>query len=248
MSSMFAERLVFEAGRIAAGYHRGDFEVHEKPDGSPVTSADLAVSDYVLEKIRWHFPEDCLASEEAMPSTAEMRNARRVWLIDPIDGTTYFAQGMKEYGILVGLWEDGQMIGGAANFPEFGLVGAAERGLGTYVNGERVKVSDRVGSNSSVWCWGSQYQSLNTVDAPMILPSMAMLEVATGKYDGLILDTEAGWGEYDIAWAVAIIEEAGGKITDGDGNPLRFNVNGGGVPPRVVCSNGKTHRSLLGWV
>lgn len=248
MSSMFIERLVFEGGRIAHNYHGGEFEVHQKPDGSPVTSADYAVSDYILEKVRWHYPEDCLASEEALPPVEDMRKAPRVWYIDPIDGTSYFANGMREYGVLVGLWVGGEMVSGAANFPEFSLVGAAERGLGTYVNGERAHVSERTGSHARISCWGSQYRELNTVDDPMVLPSMAMLQLAAGELDGLILDTEGGWGEHDLAWGVPIIEEAGGMITDGEGLPIVFNAGTGGVPKRVVCSNGKTHRSLLGWV
>lgn len=245
---MFIERLVYEAGAIALDYHKSKFDVYEKADGSPVTTADYAVSDYLLEKIRWTYPDDCLASEEALPTGAQLRQAKRVWFIDPIDGTSFFANGMDEFGVLIGLWQGGDIISGAASFPAMDSICSAETGLGTYVNGERVRVSQRTGAHARISCWGSQYRQLNTVDEPMVLPSFAMMQVAAGELDGIILDTEGGWGQHDLAFAVPIIEEAGGVITDGHGFALRFNRAGSSMPKRVVCSNGKTHRSLLGWV
>src|SRR5690242_16010919 len=81
--------LAEECGRMALDYWRSGFEVITKPDGSPVTTADLAIDGFIHNEIALRFPGDCVLSEES-PEDPDRLGATRVWIADPIDGTAHF--------------------------------------------------------------------------------------------------------------------------------------------------------------
>jgi myo-inositol-1(or 4)-monophosphatase len=247
--TVWLDDLMQEAAKVALQYFRKDFEVIQKPDGSPVTSADLAVNDLLLNALRDRYPNDCFASEEALPSDEERAAATRVWFIDPIDGTSHFIDGRTDFGILIGLWENGAIVESAACFPALGRRMLAEHGKGCLVDGRPARVTEQTNMDKArISCWGREYRSLDTLSEPMGLPAYATLQICSGELDGSIMKV-GNWGEHDVAFACAAVDEAGGKITDGQDQPLRFESEGAPhVPPVIVCSNGALHRALLGWV
>ena len=93
------------AGTRALQLAKEGFEIHRKADHSPVTSADLAVNEILREALIGHFPNDGWMSEED-PDTPERLNKSRVWIIDPIDGTSYFIKGIPQYSFSVALIEN----------------------------------------------------------------------------------------------------------------------------------------------
>ena len=235
-----------EAGELALSFHKGKFEVFKKADGSPVTSADLAVHDLFVSSISQRYPEDCIVSEEGYVDESRRQAARRAWIIDPIDGTSLFIAGRDCFGILVGLWEEGRIVASAASFPAKQIEMYSARGEGCFLNGKRVFVSDRA-ENPLISCWGEEYATLNTVSEAMEIPSLAMVQVAAGQLDGCMSRVAGTWGEHDVAFACCAIEEAGGTITDETGNALTLNLPERKRPTTMIWSNGRVHRSLMQW-
>ena len=134
IASGFAE----EAGRITLDYFQGHFVVDTKPDASFVTAADREAEAFVRAAIESRFPEDGIVGEEF----GEVRpDARRRWIIDPIDGTFSFVHGVPVYGVLVGVEEDGEPLAGVIHLPPLGETIAAARGEGCYWRGRRAQVS-----------------------------------------------------------------------------------------------------------
>jgi len=241
---VFLARLAREAGRIAQDHQKTGFKVTTKGDGSPVTTADLAVSEFLVQHLRDKYPDDCFASEEDMPSPDECAAASRVWFIDPIDGTAYFLRRMPDYATLIGLWEEGAIIESAASFPAHGRLLYAKRGEGCYIDGRTMNVSSRGIDEARIACWGGRFNTLNTVNEDIMLPAYALSQIAAGELDGSLMVIEH-WGQHDLAWSLPAIEEAGGRITDLNGAPLRFDDPMSPLPDTIAVSNGVIHDMLL---
>lgn len=105
-----------KAGEIAADFQKsGDFEIMKKADGSSVTSADIAVSKFIAQKLTAEFPQIPVICEEG-----DMRSANDIfWLIDPIDGTSGFINGVDEFSINIALVKDAKVIFGLICAPLF---------------------------------------------------------------------------------------------------------------------------------
>ena len=126
------------AGDVAKGYYGRSPETHTKTDGSPVSVADLNAERAAREWIERRFPEDGIVGEE-FPSVRPGAASR--WIIDPIDGTYTFLQGVPLWGTLVALAEGEIVIAGAAYFPALDEIVVAARGEGCWWNGSPARVS-----------------------------------------------------------------------------------------------------------
>jgi len=112
--------LVLEAGRTALRM-RGEAAVHRKADRSFVTDADLAVQTYLIEELGKRYPGDGFVAEEEDVGRGR-QSARRLWVLDPIDGTASYASGLPGWGVSVGLVEDGRATAGWFYLPVTGEV------------------------------------------------------------------------------------------------------------------------------
>jgi len=125
MSEMQAVRdLVLAAGETAVRM-RSEAAVHRKADRSFVTDADLAVQSYLINALRKRYPEDGFVAEEEGVGRGPQQ-ARRVWVLDPIDGTASYASGLSGWGVSVGLVEDGRAVAGWFHMPVTGEVFEAD--------------------------------------------------------------------------------------------------------------------------
>lgn len=237
--------LMREAAALALQYRRDGFEITIKPDGSPVTSADLAVHALFVERIRARFPEDCILSEEGADPEAVRTQARRAWLIDPIDGTKLFIDGHADYSILVGLWEEGRMVASAAAWPEHNLFLYARRGHGCLVNGHPATISSRRFEEARLQGYGAPFRALTNIPRPEVSGARAIVRILQGELDGGLMLISPTWGEHDIAFAVCALEEAGGKVSDGNGRHLRLNAQPRVRPRTILASNGVIHGDLV---
>jgi myo-inositol-1(or 4)-monophosphatase len=102
-----AERAAREAGSIIMALFKGQYDVQEKSKNNPVTSADLAANRKICEIIRGRFPQDGWLSEEDKDSSERLR-ASRVWVVDPIDGTKEFIEGVPQFAVSIGFVVDGR--------------------------------------------------------------------------------------------------------------------------------------------
>jgi len=218
---------VQKAGALAQQLARDGFAVHTKPDRSPVTTADLEVNRILHEQLSAHFPDDGWLSEESPDDPARL-NKTRVWIVDPIDGTKAYINGLPEYCISVALVEQGRPVVAAIFNPSTDEMFSARRGAGLHLNGKPVQTAGSQASSPVVMVTPRELRQgrwatiLETARCrPMYSIAYALALVAVGRVQATItLEPESEW---DLAASVLLIEESGGSMTDRAGHTFRFN-------------------------
>ena len=216
------------AGEEALRFAIDGFETTQKPDQSPVTSADLAVNQVLHTHLVSAFPQDGWLSEES-PDSLDRLQKRRVWVIDPIDGTKAFISGEPEFCISVGLIEQGQPIVAGIFNPSTNELFTATRGGGLYLNSKPVVPPEPWSSRHPVIALNSWEQQIgrfmslesSAINRPIRSIAWALALTATGRIEAV-----ATWepeNEWDVAAGALLITEAGGTISDGRGQMLTFN-------------------------
>jgi len=203
------------------------FEVQTKPDRSPVTTVDHEVNRILHEMQRREFPQDGWLSEESPDDPARL-TSRRVWIVDPIDGTKALVNQMPEFCISAALIEQGAPIVAAILNPSTDELFTAIRGGGLFLNGARVTLSPGRDVNPvimvSAWelrsgRWSALAETTQCL--PMYSVANALALVAAGRVQATF--TIEPENEWDLAAGVLLIEESGGFICDAAGNPFVFN-------------------------
>ncbi|MGC4097599.1 MAG: 3'(2'),5'-bisphosphate nucleotidase CysQ [Nitrospira sp.] len=204
------------------------FQTIQKPDQSPVTSADLAVNTVLHARLTSAFPQDGWLSEES-PDDLNRLQKKRVWVVDPIDGTKAFIKGEPEFCISVALIEQGQPMVAAIFNPSTDELFTAVHGEGLHLNNEPVSPSAALSGPHPVIAlnpWEQQigrFTSLmpSTTSRPIRSIAWVLTLAAIGRIEAVAtLEPENEW---DVAAGTLLIEEAGGTITDGRGQDLIFN-------------------------
>ena len=223
-----AEAVARVAGGVALRhYHRG-VVVETKGDGTPVSVADREAEEAARRWLETHCPEDGILGEELGTTRPD---ARRRWILDPIDGTKTFVRRVPLWGTLVALAEGEKVLAGAAFFPAVDELVVAAQGAGCLWNGKPARVSavSRLAEAVAL-----------TTDARMGTPAQlrglevlssraglvrtwgdcyGYLLVATGRAEAMTDSVMAPW---DAAALQPIIEEAGGVFTDWSGRRTAF--------------------------
>lgn len=216
------------AGREALRFAADGFEMILKPDHSPVTSADLAVNQLLLSRLRSAFPLDGWLSEES-PDDLERLRKTRVWVVDPIDGTKAFISGEPEFCISVALVQRGHPVVAAIFNPSTDELFTATRGGGLHLNAKLISPQDPPGDRLPLIAlspWereiGRFASLVPLISSPPIRSiAWALALTANGRIHGAAtLEPENEW---DVAAGTLLIEEAGGTICDGNGRGLTFN-------------------------
>ena len=236
-------------GIVAKSFFRGDFEVREKKPGDPVSDADIAVNQEIISIIRASRPQDVIVSEE-MPLPLQRITARRAWIIDPIDGTRSFIEGIAEFAISIALVCDHEPIAAAVYNPITDELFDAVKGGGTRLNGENAATSEAATLPAAVlgtsktelrqqlWSHLFPEATLKQVDA--IAYKLAL--VATGELDAVIaLRPKSDW---DIAAGDLLVREAGGLMTDAAGTLHRYNDEDI-LHPNLIASGTLIYPTLL---
>jgi myo-inositol-1(or 4)-monophosphatase len=219
--------------------------IHTKPDGSPVTNADLEVDRILREAVLQAFPKDGWLSEE-FPDNPKRLRQQRVWVLDPIDGTRPFTKGLPQYTISLALLEYGQPVLGVIINPATQEYFSAVIGEGAHLNGREIRLSATLTAPPTfiINPTSVKKQTLNrwmtSVKCPMLLGSIAysLALVTTGHADGLI--SLGHQYEWDIAAGALLIKEAGGFILDRQYQPISWNQ-----PQPVIAGIVATHSKAL---
>lgn len=233
------KEAVAEAGRIALESFGHSRVVFEKTRASVATDADLRVEKYLIDFLRRQFPDHGILAEE----TGEIdTQGDYVWIIDPIDGTRYYARGVPIYAISVALKERGELVLGVVHFPSFGETFSAAKGLGVWQNEDPIscsKISEPKDALVSVEIPARHdseeeiNRALELVHRMIIgcqrvriigLSSFAMCQVAHGGFDAYV-NLGSAANEWDLAGGKVIAEEAGAKVTEENGILLVANPN-----------------------
>lgn len=225
------EGIVREAGDIALGYFRSGHpthaEVNFKDGGSPVTEADLRIDRFLRAKLGPLAPELGWLSEETADSS-ERLTREALFVVDPIDGTRGFAAGDPCFCLCVALVARGRPFYGVVHAPALGKTFVARHGGGATCNGAPIAVSTRKHLTGARLSTPDAFSSILRMSglaysAQPRLPSLAMrlLGVATGEFD-VALARENSY-DWDIAAADLILHEAGGVLTDLEGQTPSYN-------------------------
>lgn len=253
-----AERAALAAGEIiAAHYARGPIAVETKSDDSPVTQADRDANARIVEILGAAFPDDAILSEE-LPDDAARLGRRRVWIVDPLDGTRDFVARTGQFSVHVGLAVDGEAVVGAVYQPVPNLLHAASAGGGAWRVDGAARSRLQVSTTAEIAALRIGTSRLNATSriarflADVGLEGRAVpmgastkhMAVCSGELDAAI-NLSPGETEWDTCAPEVVIREAGGMFTDGDGAPFRYNQRDLGHYRGSIASNPRAHAALV---
>ena len=218
-----AAQLAWEAGRTTLRHFQTGIAVELKADATPVTAADREAEEIIRLGLQQVFPKDGVLGEEFGEKSGA---SGRCWIIDPIDGTKSFIQGVPLYGVLVALEDEkGEVVVGAVYLPGLDEMVHAAKGLGCWWNGRRTRVSAVKNLSQACVCYtssrsfGQQQHRNHVFDG--LAGKVGLLRgwgdcyghllVATGRAEVMLDPAISPW---DCAPFVPILQEAGGTFTD----------------------------------
>lgn len=238
-----AERLADAAGAAIRPYFRAEHGLEAKDDASPVTLADKAAEAAMRRLIIAERPMDAIIGEE---EAAREGTSGRTWVLDPIDGTRSFIVGRPIFGTLIALLEDGWPVLGIIDQPVIKERWLGVTGRGTTFNGETAEARTcrelskaLLATTSPALFSDDQLHAFEHVDAAVMSTVLGgdcynYGLVASGHLDLVI---EAGLKLHDFAALVPVVEGAGGRMCDWQGDPLHAGSNGeviaAGDPARI---------------
>ena len=257
----FAVNLAREAGAAILEFYRKPIEIEQKnsySDREPVTQADLVANNMIVGALQREFPDDGILAEESI-DTAHRLDKRRVWMIDPLDGTTGFIDGNGDFAVHIGLAENGEPVLGVVYQPLTGILYRAVRGQGSWIERPqfmpvRANVSTQ-GELEKMRLAASRSHRSPRMDQ-VVTRFKVKDEVRRGSVGikvGLICEQQCDLyvhlsprtKQWDTCAPEIILHEAGGRITDLFGQPLRYNVPEVQNRNGLVASNGAAHEQIV---
>jgi len=246
LPSLGDELLELQSGDLGVIAKSNNFDL--------VTTADTASETRLTEFISQHFRDDRILAEEGSSAwDATEAGGQFLWILDPIDGTTNYANGLPVWAISIGLMRRAEMIGGIVVAPGMGLCYRAVRGQGATCNGKSIAVNKKSRIGDGIIATGFPYDRAKRAE-PICRALANMLReaggirrlgaaaldfcfLADGRYSGYY---EIGLKPWDFAAGSLIAQEAGAKLTDLQGEPLDIFKSAG-----TVSTNGLIHEELL---
>ena len=224
-----ARAAALEAGAILERHYATGSAVLEKGDGDPLTEADLEADRAIARVLGGAFPADGLLSEETTDDPARL-GRRRLWIVDPMDGTKEFMRRVPEFGVSIALVEAGEPVVGVVHNPAAGVSVWASRGAGCWRDGERVRVSSCTKLEEAVLVVSRTETSRDQL-APyegwfkQLRPvgSIAWKLACIASGDGDLNVSLAPKNEWDVCAGDLLVREAGGAYLDSEGRARTYN-------------------------
>lgn len=234
------------AEKIIMKYYDNSLTWQTKPDLSPVSIADTEAERIIIETIKNSFPGHSFLGEE---SGNDNVISKYQWVIDPIDGTRNYVRNIPLFTTQIALMEDGEIILGVSNAPAMNEFMFAEKGKGAFLNDAKINVSTVKNLPGSYLSFGGikHFKKYGYLDSLLKLAesagghrgfgdSWSFHLLAQGKIDVMV---EAKVKIWDIAAIKIIVEEAGGKVTDINGNKITKNSTS------IIATNNYLYNSVL---
>ena len=238
-------KAVREAGELALTYRKGDLKHWTKEKDSPVSEADIAVD--ALLKERLVAPGFAWLSEESEDDGARL-TARRVWVVDPIDGTRSYIGGLQDWAVSAALVEDGRPVVAALYAPAYDEFFTAIAGRGALRNGTPIMASGGGGLAGARVAGPRKVIERLTAVEPAIQPmprvfslALRFARVAEGKLDAAIAAPASR--DWDLAAADLLVHEARGILATLAGEPVAYNRSDP-VHGSLVAAAPSRHRAL----
>lgn len=236
------------AGERLEYYFESSLEHNEKEDKSPVTKADLDAEEIIIKELKDVTPQYNIISEE---SDEINNNSEYTWVVDPLDGTTNFARGLPVFATTLALLKGDNIVLAVTYNPITNSKFSAQAGNGSFWNGVKMKVSDQEKFEKSIVTLGrardeeskkrtlAAFSSIYFKSHQRILGSSALelAWVASGRIEAFVC---IGLNNWDVAAGILLVKEAGGKITNFDGEDVVLSRD-----KDFLASNGKIHEELL---
>jgi 3'(2'), 5'-bisphosphate nucleotidase len=231
-------QLAREAGAKILRYYAPGVAVTLKKDASPLTIADRASHDFLVESLKPLIPDASVISEESEEATnGAIDSTDTSWLVDPLDGTKEFLKGTDEFTVNIALMKEGLPVLGVVHAPALGLTYYGIRNLGSWrqvADEPAIPISTRRADSSRLAIVASKDHAGPLVDAMLARVTSPQLQsmgsslkfclVAEGKADVYLRDLPTM--EWDTAAAQCVVEAAGGGVYSLDGKPLRYGKPG----------------------
>ena len=245
-----AGRLIRDkAGQLSSS------SIREKNKHDLVTEVDEAAQALIIDTLGTWDKEAAFVAEEGDYATWVDGAEGYRWIIDPIDGTTNFTHGFAPYSVSIGLEYNGEMVVGVVLEVARWELFTAIKGQGTRLNGVRCAVSKTSALSESLLVTGFPYKEFMYIDTFLDMLGTIMKDaqgvrrtgsaaadlayVACGRLEGFF---ETGLSPWDMAAGVLLVTEAGGKMTNYDGQANRI------YDGQIVATNGLVHDTLLEYV
>ncbi len=232
-----------EAGDIILSYYKADYEIRDKGYHNPVTTADHAADALLKSRLREAFPDYGWLSEETVDSP-ERLDRELVWVVDPLDGTKEFIEGVAHFVVSIALVENHQPVIGVLFNPVTKELFTAAAGGGAFLDDKPIKCSkkaapvDMVILNSrsetrrELWePYAGQFAELKAIGSVAYKLGLT----AAGQAD--IFASLRPKNEWDICAGNCLINEAGGKLIDLDGNPVTYNNADTLITPGLIAGD-----------
>ena len=245
----FIESLTKRAGEVLLSHFGQDEELLKQRTSvkEAATKYDKMVDQMITREIRDKYPDHSLLSEE---SGFLKGDADWLWIVDSLDGTSDFANSNPLFAVCMAVMHKGRLLLGAIYAPAINEFYLAERGNGAYLNQRRIYVSETadLGQSYLFYCEGGEKDRLRTGSLiAKVYPEVmdmrklgsAGLEtawVAAGKGEAYFTTQIEPW---DVAPGVLLFQEAGGKVTDFEGNAWKLEKSD------LLFSNGLVHSKML---
>lgn len=247
----FALHLAYEAGEIARTIRAEGYEIWNKGGdvNNPVTEADKAASDHILLQLSSAFPHDVVISEEAkVPQTA--LNGKRIWFVDPIDGTKEFIKGINEWSVMIGLSIDGRSSLGVVYQPDKAITYYAVDEGGAYLSSDdhlqtmhvrTLKEMSHAILIQSRSHWSAKAKQVaNQFGISQFLQhgsiGLKLGLISQGEAD-LYLNFSGHCHLWDLCAPAVILSEAGGALISVEGEPFNFHTNETLIKQSFVAGN-----------
>src|SRR5688500_13544128 len=256
-----ALELAREAGAAILDLYEGPLDIQQKAgadDREPVTQADKLANEIIVDRLRQEFPSDGILAEESV-DTSRRLNKSRVWMVDPLDGTTGFIDGNGDFAVQIGLTENGECVLGVVYLPLTGVLFRAVLGNGTWIERpncevEKGRVSDH-GEIATMRLAASRSHRSPRMDK--VVQAFGLKEEvrrgSVGIKVGLIVEQQCDLyihlsprtKQWDTCAPEIILHEAGGKLSDLFGQPLTYNNPDLQNRNGVVASNAVAHEHII---
>jgi len=254
IETRLAVEAVIEAGKAVMEIYKRDFSSTLKEDNSPTTEADIKSNEIIQQIIS--DSKHPILSEESIDNKERLK-CRKIWIVDPLDGTSDFVNRTDEFTIMIALVEDNKPILGVVYWPVNNILFLAQKGEGAYKFAKdewlKLEIND-VSELERCRCVGSRYHlSDNERDFLTKLriskfaqrgSSLKVMDICSGKAE-LYFTTTNKIKQWDTCASYCLIKEAGGKMTDMFGDDLKYNTFTTSHQNGILVTNSVIHNKIV---